>query len=159
MIPFFVFLFCLFLTLAMYLVATRGSEERRERLEKRLSEALLYGSNSEDAEVRLARAELMSETPWLNRALMRVPLGITLKRMIDQADLQITVMRLLLFSAAAAVLGALAVSMITVSLLAMLLAGAAAGGFPIAHVMWTRRKRLHKFLEYLPDTQIGRAHV
>ncbi len=152
MIPFFVFLFCLFLIYAMYLLATRGSDAQRERLQKRLTEALLYTSHTSDAEVRLVRDELMSEIPWLNRALVKLPPAAKLKRFIDQADLQITVPRLLLFSVSAGILAMLALSMVTTSLVVMIVAGTLAAFLPFAHVMWTRRKRLQKFLEYLPDT-------
>jgi tight adherence protein B len=151
MIPFIVFVFCLFLTYAIYLVATRGSEQRRRRLNQRLAEALMHSSGVEDVEVQLARTELMSEIPAMNRALMRVPVATRLKRMLDQADLQITVTRLLMFSAMAGLLAAMAASVLTISLVVICAAGLAAAGVPFLHVWWARRKRLNKFLEHLPD--------
>jgi tight adherence protein B len=151
MIPFIVFVFCLFLTYAIYLVATRGSEKRRVRLNQRLAEALMHSSSVEDVDVQLARSELMSEIPAMNRALMRVPIATRLKRMLDQADLQITVTRLLMFSAMAGLLAAMAASILTVSLLLIFAVGLAAASVPFLHVWWTRRKRLNKFLEHLPD--------
>jgi len=152
MIPFVVFVFCLFLTLALYLAATRGTEKRRRRLQQRLSEALLHSANIEDAEIQLARQELMSEIPLMNRALLNVPVAARLKRTLDQADLQITVTRLVMFSVMAGLLAALAASVLTVSLVLITAAGLAASGIPLAHVWWTRRRRLNKFLEHLPDT-------
>ncbi|MCA1630715.1 MAG: type II secretion system F family protein [Acidobacteria bacterium] len=151
MIPFVVFVFCLFLTYAIYLVATRGSEKRRQRLNQRLSEALMHSSSVEDVEVQLARSELMSEIPAMNRALMHVPIATRLKRMLDQADLQITVTRLLMFSAMAGLLAAMAASVLTISLIVIFATGLAAAGVPFLHVWWARRKRLNKFLEHLPD--------
>jgi tight adherence protein B len=151
MIPFVVFIFCLFLTYAIYLAATRGSENRRRRLNQRLSEALMRSASVEDAEVQLARSELMSEIPLMNRALMSVPVATRLRLMIDQADLQITVTRLLMFSAMAGLLAAMAASILTVSLLLIAIVAVAAASVPFAHVWWTRRKRLNKFLEHLPD--------
>jgi tight adherence protein B len=151
MIPFIVFIFCLFLTYAIYMVATRGSEKRRARLNQRLVEALMHSSSADDVEVQLARSELMSEIPAMNRALLRVPIATRLKRMLDQADLQITVTRLLMFSAMAGLLAAMAASILTISLLVIFVAGLAAAGVPFLHVWWARRKRLNKFLEHLPD--------
>ena len=151
MIPFLVFVFCLFLTFAAYLVATRGSDNRRARLQQRLRDTLLYSSQSDDAEVRLAREELMSEIPMLNRLLIRLQVATRLKRMLDQADLHITVTRLLMFSVMAGILAGLAVSMLTVSLLAVAGAGLAAMVVPFLHVWWKRRERLNAFLEHLPD--------
>ena len=151
MIPFFVFAFCLFATFAAYLLATRGSDKRRRRLQQRLSEALMHSASTEDLEVQLARQELMSEIPLFNRALMRMQVAASLRRMIDQADLQITVTRLLMFAAMAGLLAAMAASILTISLVLIALCAAAAAAAPFAHVWWTRRKRLNKFLADLPD--------
>jgi tight adherence protein B len=151
MIPFVVFIFCLFLTYAIYLVATRGTEKRRERLNQRLAEALMHSASIEDAEIQLARSELMSEIPAMNRALLHVPVATRLKRALDQADLQITVTRLLMFSAMAGLLAAMAASVLTVSLVLILFVGLVASSVPFIHVWWARRKRLNKFLEHLPD--------
>jgi tight adherence protein B len=152
MIPFFVFTFCLFLTFAAYLLATRGSERRRARLQQRLAEALLHSASAEDVDVQLARQELMSEIPLMNRALLQMPVATQLKRMLDQADLQITVTRLLMFSVMAAMLAGLAASVITISTLVIVVVALAAAAVPFIHVWWQRRKRLNKFLEQLPDT-------
>ena len=150
-IPFFVFLACLFLTYALFLLATRGSEDRRERLRQRLEEAILFSAHADDADVQLARQELLSEIPWLNRALINVQVAANLKRLIDQADLQITVMRLVLFSLTAGVMAFLAVSMLSPSYLLMTLCGVIAAALPLMHVMRKRKQRLQKFLKLLPD--------
>ena len=55
MIPFFVFLFCLFATYATYLIVTRRSAEQRVRIERRLADALIYSGASTDPQMRLAR--------------------------------------------------------------------------------------------------------
>lgn len=151
LISFLVFLFCLFLVLGAYLLATHGTDAKRARLQKRLSEALLHSSHTEDTEVVLARAELMSEIPWLNRALIRMQAALQLKRMLDQADLHITPSRLVMFSAMAGMLAALAASVLTISILVLLVAGICAAALPFAHVWWKRKKRFDQFLEHLPD--------
>jgi tight adherence protein B len=101
--------------------------------------------------VQLAREELLSEIPWLNRSLLKLHITGRMKRVIDQADLQITVMRLVLFAATAAALGFLAAAMITVSLPLKILVAAIAGVLPFLHVLNKRKKRLKKFLQLLPD--------
>jgi tight adherence protein B len=151
MIPFLVFIFCLFLVFAAYLVATRGTEAKRARLQQRLAEVLLYGSQTGDAEVRLAREELLSEIPALNRTLVRLQAATRLKRMLEQADLHITVTRLLMFSVMAGMLAALAASMVTISWLIIISAGLAAASAPFLHVLMKRRQRMRAFLEHLPD--------
>jgi tight adherence protein B len=149
---FLVFIFCLFLVLGAYLAATRGSEAKRARLHKRLAEALLHSAHTDDVEVILAREELMSEIPWINRVLIELQVATRLKRVLDQADLHITVTRLMMFSVMAGMLAALAASMLTISVLVMVAAGLAAAALPLIHVFWKRRKRFDQFLEQLPDT-------
>lgn len=151
LISFFVFLFCLFLVLGAYLLATHGSDAKRARLQQRLSEALLHSAHTEDMEVVLARNELMSEIPWLNRSLVRLQAAMQLKRMLDQADLHITPSRLVMFSGMAGMLAALAASVVSISILFMIIAGLVAAAIPFIHVWWSRKKRFDRFLEHLPD--------
>lgn len=151
LVPFFVFLACLFVVYALYLLTSRKSDARRRLLNERLAEAIRTSAHSTDVDVQLAREELLSEIPWVNRSLIKFEISASLKRMIDQADLQITVMRLVLFSFTAAALGFLAASMITVSLPLKCLFAFVAGALPFLHVMGKRKKRLKKFLQLLPD--------
>src|SRR5215207_3571764 len=149
MISFLVFITCMLGVFGAYLFATRASEAKRKRLQQRLAETLLYSSSTEDVEVQLARRELLSEIPSVNRALVRIQSALRLKRVLDQADLHITVTRLLMLSAMAGLLAALAVSVLTISLLLVAAAGRAAAAVPFMHVFYKRRQRLTAFLEAL----------
>jgi len=150
-ITFLVFIFALFLVLGAYLLATHSTDKKRARLQKRLSEALLHSANTEDIDVVLARNELMSEIPWVNRMLVDIQAALQLKRMLDQADLHITPSRLLMFSFMAGMLGALAASVLTVFIPIMILAGLVCAALPLVHVWWKRKKRFDQFLYHLPD--------
>jgi tight adherence protein B len=150
-ISFVVFVFCLFLVLASYLLATRSSDAKHARLKQRLSEALLNSAHTDDVEVLLARQELMSEIPWVNQALIKLQAATRFKRVLDQADLEITVTRLLMFSLMAGLLAGLAASMLAVPLMIILGCGLMGAGIPFIHVFWKRKKRFDKFLEHLPD--------
>lgn len=151
LISFLVFIFGLFLVFGAYLLATHGTDAKRARLQRRLADALLHSAHTEDVEVVLARNELMSEIPALNRTLVRLQAAMQLKRMLDQADLHITPSRLVMFSAMAGLLGALATSVLTISLVFMIVGGLVSASFPFVHVWWKRRKRFDAFLEHLPD--------
>jgi tight adherence protein B len=152
MIPFLVFIACMFGVFAVYLLATRATEEKRKRLQQRLADALLYSKRSGDEDIQLARQELMSEIPALSRVLMRVQLAASLRRMLDQADLHITVSRVVMLALMAGLLAALAVSMLSISKPLMVIAGVVAAAVPFLHIMYKRKKRLNAFLEHLPDT-------
>ena len=151
LISFLVFVFALFLVLGAYLFATHGTEQKRVRLQKRLSEALLHSAQTEDIDVVLARNELMSEIPWVNQTMINIQATFHLKRMLDQADLHITPSRVLMFSFMAGILGGLATSVLTVFIPLMILAGVVCAALPLAHVWWRRKKRFDAFLEQLPD--------
>jgi tight adherence protein B len=150
-ISFLVFVFALFLVLGAYLLATHGTDKKRARLQKRLSEALLHSAHAEDIDVVLARSELMSEIPWVNRTLISIQAALHLKRMLDQADLHITPSRLIMFSVMAGLLGGLAASVLTIFIPIMVLAGLVCASIPFVHVWWKRKKRFDAFLEQLPD--------
>lgn len=151
MITFFVFLFCLFATYAVYLVAARKAVEQRAQMKQRISEVLAYSSGVDEEQLKLAREELLSEIPLMHKLLIRVRSVTQVKRMIDQADLQLTVMRLFMFSGLAGLLAVLTVSTVSVNLLLILAGGAAATVIPFLHVIHKRQQRFDKFLADLPE--------
>ncbi len=151
LIPFLVFLFALFLVLGAFLLATQGTDAKRARLQKRLAEALLHSSHTEDVEIVLARNELMSEIPMVNRFLLNLQGALHLKQMLDQADLHITPSKLVMFSAMAGMLAAMSAGVLTQSIIMMIVFGLAAGSLPFLYVLFKRRQRLNMFLELLPD--------
>jgi tight adherence protein B len=150
-IPFLVFLTFLFAVYALFLFTSRSSEAKRTRLNDRLAEAIRASAHSMDADVQLARQELMSEIPWMNRILIKLEVSTKVKQMIDQADSHVTVLRLVLFSLTAGVMAFLAVSMLTESYLMMLLFAVIATVLPFLQISMKRKKRLNKFLQLLPD--------
>jgi len=151
MISLIVFLFALFLVLGAYLAATHNSDAKRARLRQRLSEALLHSAHTQDVEVILARNELLSEIPWVNRTLLRLQTALQLKRILDQADLHITPSRLIMFSLMAGMFAGLAVSVISPSILLVVVGALVAAALPFIHVLWKRKQRFDQFLEHLPD--------
>ncbi len=159
MLQFAIFAFCLFLTYVFYLLLSRKTEAREARLKQRISEALLYSTHSRDQEINLARQELMSEIPWMDRLLLKMRSATRLKAFIAQADLDITVMRLLLISGLAGFLAMMATSFVSPSTIFVVIIGLIAASLPLLHVWWRRRQRLNRFLELLPDALdlMGRA--
>ena len=72
LVPFFVFLTSLFIVYALYLFTARKSDAKRKLLNERLAEAIRSSAHSTDVDVQLAREELLSEIPWLNRSLLKM---------------------------------------------------------------------------------------
>lgn len=150
-IPFLVFLTCLFLVYAIYLITSRQTDAKRALLKERLADAIRSSVHSQDLEVQLVRRELLSEIPWVHQVLLGVGVITKFKKIIDQAASEITVMRLVLFSLTAGVLAFLAVIMISPSFLLAGLFAIIATALPTLHIYMKRQKRLNKFLQLLPD--------
>lgn len=145
-----VFLFFLFLTYALFLIASRNSDARQERLEKRVAEALQdFGAH--DTSIEISRADSIGGYPVINRLLSSLNFVKTLDETIRQADMQITVSRLLVFCFIAGVMGFIAAATLVNIVVAFIL-GVLAAALPILHVSLTRKKRLRKINAQLPDT-------
>ena len=148
----FIFLFFLFLTYALFLLASRKADAREQRLEQRVAEVLRESDTASfEGEVRITRDDSIGGNPTINRLLSSLDFVKRLDLMIKQADVHTTVSRLLGFSAVAGLMGALAASTVVNSIGVVVLALVAAA-VPILHVAWKRKKRLHTFNAQLPDT-------
>ena len=146
-----IFLFFLFLTYALFLLASRKSDARDERLEQRVAEALRESETSFEGEIRITRDDSIGGNATVNRLLSSLDFVKRLDLMIKQADVHTTVSRLLGFSALAGLMGALAASTV-VNTIGIVVLGLVAAAVPILHVVWKRKKRLHTFNAQLPDT-------
>jgi tight adherence protein B len=144
-----VFLFFLFLVYAVFLFASRKSDARQEQLQQRVAEALQGLGPIE--EIQISRTDSIGGHPTINRLLSSVDLIKKIDRLIRQADVSITVTRLLFFSLLAALMGFLAAVTVVNPILAFLV-GVAAGALPIVSIIGKRKKRLRLFNAQLPDT-------
>jgi tight adherence protein B len=146
----FVFLFFLFLVYALFLLASRKTHARQERLEQRVSEAL-QGLNTAVDPIQISRDDSIGGHPLINRLLSSLDFVKKIDDLIRQAGMEITVSRLLAFCFVSAVLAGMAAYTILNFLVAFALA-ILAGLVPILHVSRKRKKRLLKFNTQLPDT-------
>jgi tight adherence protein B len=145
-----VFLFFLFLVYALFLLASRKTDARQERLQQRVTEALQGLDRSPDG-IQISRDDSIGGYPLVNRLLSSLDFIKKLEGLIRQAGMEITVSRLLTFCFVSAVLAGMAANTVMSFLLAFPLA-VLAGIVPILHVARTRSKRLLKFNTQLPDT-------
>jgi tight adherence protein B len=148
----FVFLFFLFATYAVFLLASRKSDARHARLQQRVTEALQDSpAQSTDEAVRLMRDDTMSGSPAISQLLSSLNVMKKLDRILRQADTNITVTRLLVFCALAGLMAGLATYTVTNVILAVLVA-VVASLLPIVFAIRKRKWRLDKFNAQLPDT-------
>jgi len=147
-----IFLFFLFVTYALFLLASRKSDARDQRLDERVAEALLESdAGSFEAEIRITRDDSIGGNPFINRLLSSLDFVKRLDLMIKQADVHTTVSRLLGFSAVAGIMAAAAAytAMNPASVVVLAIVAAA---LPILHVSRKRKQRLRTFNSQLPDT-------
>jgi tight adherence protein B len=147
-----ILLFFLLLTYALFLLSTRKSEARSARLQQRVAEVLQESwMLSADEAVQILREDSISRNPTLNRLLSSIGLIKNLDSNISQADMHITVSRLLAFCLVTALLAGFTVYTIFNEIFAVFMA-LVAGSLPLIYVSVKRRKRLNKFNAQLPDT-------
>jgi tight adherence protein B len=127
-----VFLFFLFLVYALFLLASRKSDARQER-------------------IQISRDDSIGGHPIINRLLSSLDFIKQFDRTVRQADMHITVSRLLAFCFVAGLMAWLAAYTIMNPVVAVLLA-LLASGLPIFYVSRKRKKRLLRFNAQLPDT-------
>jgi tight adherence protein B len=146
-----VFLFFLFLVYALFLIVSRKSDMRHSRLERRVREALEESGGSPEEEIQISRVDSIGGGAIFSRLLSSLDLIHKVDRMIRQADVQITVSRLLAFCFLAGLMGGLAAYTVADGAIALVFSVIAAA-IPILHINRKRKKRLLKFNSQLPDT-------
>ncbi len=152
MIPFSVFVICTVVTISSYWLMTRKFTAERKRLEERLTDTIALSTDTQDEELQVLRKELLSEIPHLNQWLLRLRAATQLRQMIEQADMNITVLRLFMFSLLFGLLGWMGTSLFVKALLVSIVVGLVAAALPFVHVWRKRKKRMDAFLALLPDT-------
>ncbi|MFN0086073.1 MAG: type II secretion system F family protein [Blastocatellia bacterium] len=147
-------IFCTFLLVSVitYWLMTRRSTAEHRRLEERLTSTLIMAGGAEDETLQVLRKELLSEIPSLNQWLLQMRLATRLRRMIEQADMNVTVLRLSMFAAMLGLMGWMAASFFTGALLLVIASAMAAASLPFIHVWRKRQKRFNAFMALLPDT-------
>ena len=147
-----ILLFFLLLTYAVFLLSTRKSEARSARLQQRVAEVLQDSwMLPENEAIQITRDESISQNATLNRLLSSISFVHKLGVNISQADMHITVSRLLAFCVIAALLAGFAAYTIFNVVFAVGVA-LIAGSLPLLYVGRKRRIRLNKFNAQLPDT-------
>src|ERR1043165_7788545 len=145
------FLFFLLATYAIFLVVSRKQLADQERLEQRVREALQETLDGSEGAIKIVREDTIGGNATIHRLLSSLNLMNRLDLMIKQADVQITVYKLLLFCVLAGIMAGLAAATI-LNLIAVVVFAGIAAAVPILHIARTRQKRLREFNSQLPDT-------
>jgi tight adherence protein B len=147
----FVFLFFLFLVYALFALASRKSDAKKARLQQRVNEVLRDLEGEEPGNIQISREDSIGGSTTVNRILTSLDFVKKLDEVVKQADIHITVSRLLCFSILAGIMAAFAALTISSVMLAAI-SFALAAAAPILYVMRKRSQRLALFNAQLPDT-------
>lgn len=147
----FIFLFFLFLIYALFALASRKSDARQARLQQRVTEALRDLETGQDGNFQISREDSIGGSTVVNRLLSNLDFVKKLDTVVKQADIHITVSRLLCFCVLAGVMAALA-ALTVFNLLLAAICFALAAAAPILYVLRKRQQRLAMFNAQLPDT-------
>jgi tight adherence protein B len=147
-----VFLFFLFATYALFLLTSRKSDARQVRLQQRVAEALQESpARTVEESIQLLREDSIGGSPFINQLLSTLNVTKKLDNMLRQADMDITVSRLLVFCVVGGLMAGFAAYTVFNGVMALLL-GVVATVLPLMFVSRKRKKRLQKFNSQLPDT-------
>ena len=150
-----VFLF-IFASVALLLAALAAGTDRQAKKTRSRLDAIALGpgddsaADQEEALVR-RKQDVLSSIPRLDRLLHRLDAGRQLRLLIGQADLNWTVGRLLLVSAALGVGGGYLADTRTGSVLLALFFTGLGGALPILYVLHKRRQRFDRLKLHLPE--------
>lgn len=123
----------------------------RKRMQTRLAAIEQASFDAPNEEVGLLRAEVLSQVPWINRFLIRIPVVTRLHIFVQQAGMQTTVGMLLLIGAALGLVTFLIGLLFNIPLFFLLLAALAAASVPAFVVAFKRSRRFSRFEELFPD--------
>ena len=137
--------------LVLLVVMAPGAKEAKQT-RSRLDEIRSARADSViDESLDVRRVEQLSTVPWLNNLLQKLDFTNNLRLLLKQADLNWTVGKLLLISAALACGSGYLVDLRTGAGLLALIVGSLAAIGPFAYVFNRRNNRFDRMRQYLPE--------
>ena len=134
------------------LVVTGPGTKEAKQTRSRLDQIGAWKSGSlKDEPLDVRRLEQFSTLPWLNELLKKLDFTENLRRLLQQADLNWTVGRLLLIATAMACAAGYLVYLRTGAGFLSFIVGFVAGIGPFSYVFYKRSARFDRMRQYLPE--------
>ena len=143
-----IFVACVFVIEMCHYAYSTIRNPDRGKIRKRLR---TFASGKYGNEASILRRRALSEVPFLNRVLSRIPLVRRLDRTLQQADVRYTLGFFVLLTIFLALIGLLAGSLITRNYAMSIIMAALFGGIPVFYVRSRKKRRMQKFQRQLPD--------
>jgi len=141
----------------MYLLWSSYKGPEANRIERRLR--IMSAGAHGGAETPLLKQRLLSDTPFLQHALLSIPRVHVLDRLLVQSGLSMKLMTFIGLSIALAIAGLVVAKVLVLTLFVTIVLLLFAGSLPYFYLVYRRDQRLKKFDEQLPDALdlIGRG--
>ena len=145
-----VFIFTILLIEGSYLFIKRVKDPELKGIRKRLR---LLASEGYDSEmiISLLRKRSLSNVPWFNRLLLKIPLMRKIDRLLDQSGSRNPLGLFVLLSCLLMFVGYLLCSLVMRNVLMPIVGVLVLGSLPFFYIIIKKRRRMEKFQEQLPE--------
>jgi len=145
-----VFIFTILLIEGSYLFFKRVKNPELKGIRKRLR---LLASEGYDSEmiISLLRKRSLSNVPWFNRLLLKIPLMRKIDRLLDQSGSRNPLGLFVLVSCLLMFVGYLLCSLVMRNVLMPIVGVLVLGSLPFFYIIIKKRRRMEKFQEQLPE--------
>ncbi|HUT83574.1 MAG TPA: type II secretion system F family protein [Thermodesulfobacteriota bacterium] len=145
-----VFIFTILLIEGSYLFFKRVKNPELKGIQKRLR---LLASEGYDTEtiISLLRKRSLSDVPWLNRLLLKIPLMHRIDRMLEQSGSRYPIGLFVLISFLLIFVGYLLLSLLRANIVISVMGMLVLGSLPFLYINIKKRRRMEKFQEQLPE--------
>lgn len=144
--------FVVFTLIVLLMMASSGSKTSKQTQATLASIIKVSRPATREEVVDVRKEHRLSSIPWLHELLSRVNLAVELRRILNQADLNWTPGRLMLVSAAVALVSGFLLYMRTKSPGISALLAILPGSLPFLYVWRKRQRRLTQIQQRLPET-------
>ncbi|NIS71308.1 MAG: pilus assembly protein [Proteobacteria bacterium] len=143
-----IFLACVFVIEMCHYAYTTIRNPDRSRIRKRLR---ALASDKYGNEASILRNRALSEVPFLNRVLLKIPMIRRLDRIVQLADVRFPLGFFALLTIVLALIGLLGGSLVTGNHVLSVIMAALFGGIPVFYLRLRKKRRMQKFQRQLPD--------
>jgi len=145
-----VFIFTILLIEGSYLFFKRVKNPELKGIRKRLRLLASEGYDSETI-ISLLRKRSLSEVPWFNRLLLKIPLMHRIDRLLDQSGSRNPLGLFVLISFLLIFVGYLLLSLLRANIVISVMGMLVLGSLPFLYIIKKKRRRMEKFQEQLPE--------
>ncbi len=144
-----VFVLTLLLMYGGYLIAKKLYKPEQRKAHQRLRFLSMAGHGNEAIDI--AKKNILSEIPWLNRKLLEVRFVGRLERLRNQADMPHPLGVFVILSVLFFFTGLLLAMVLRINLFAMVLPSILLAAAPFFYLTYKKKKRMEKFERQLPE--------